>query len=155
MIWQITFFVDFFAQIDRSRRDLSFYNQSSLDRYHFESDGWYKMMKICTLYALIFSISRNRHPYPLFYVDVFTLFDRSRRDLSFYNQSSLDRYHFERDGWYKMMKTCTLYTLIFSISRNRHAYLLFYVDFFAPFDRSRRDLSFDMQINKDDRSKNT
>ncbi len=32
------FFVDFFAPFDRSQQDLSFCNQSSLDRYHFERD---------------------------------------------------------------------------------------------------------------------
>jgi hypothetical protein len=42
------------------------------------------------------------------------------------------------------MKKCTLHALILSISRNRHPYSLFYVDFFAPIDRSQRDLSFDM-----------
>jgi hypothetical protein len=77
------FFVDFFAPFDRSQQDLSFCNQSSLDRYHFERDVWYKMIKICTLYALIRNISRNGHPYPLFYVDFFSPFDRSRRDLLF------------------------------------------------------------------------
>ncbi len=102
------------------------------------------MIKICTLYALILNVSRNSHPYPLFYVDFFAPFDRSRRDLSFYNQSKLDRYRFEKDVRYKMIKICTLYALIISISRNSHPYPLFYVDFFASFDRSRRDLSFHM-----------
>ncbi len=63
------FYVDLFAPFDRSSRDLPFYNQSKLDRYHFEKDVRQKMIKTCTLYALILNGSRNSHPYPLFYVD--------------------------------------------------------------------------------------
>jgi hypothetical protein len=112
---------------------------------------WTKPLKIVGFHQYIEKMTWL----PTFYVDFFSPFDRSRRDLSFCNQSSLDRYHLERGVWYKIIKRCTLYALILSIARNCHPYPLFYVDLFSPFDRSRWDLSLDMWISKDDRAKNT
>jgi hypothetical protein len=104
-----------FIQFNRSRQDVSFYTQTSLARHHSHRGFRCKMIKICTFNVVFHSISPNSHPYPLFYPYIFTPFNRSRQDLSFYTKISLARRHSHMGVRRQTIEICTFKVVFRSI----------------------------------------
>ncbi len=115
----------------------------SLTQHHSYRGVRQKTIEICTFNVVFRGIQPNSHPYPLFYPYIFTPLNRSRQDLSFYIQTNLARLHSHRSVRHKPIEISTFNIFFHSIQPNSHPYPLFYPYIFTPFDRFRRDLSFE------------